>query len=754
VRRRSFLVWGLGSAGALLVGWSVLPPRQRLYPTEPLPASDGELALNGWVKIHRDGIVSIVMAKQEMGQGIHTSAAMLLAEELDCAWSSVRLIQSPIDKIYGTIYAALDSLPLVPGEDGAARQLGNWFVPKLMRDFGVMMTSGSSSVRDLWQPMREAGAMTRASLVAAAAREWGVAAPACSVEDGVVHGPGGARRTFGEIVARGQVWPAERYPLKDPKAWRLIGRATRRLDTGGKVSGEPGFGIDVRPAGLLYAAVRMSPTPRGSLAHLDTDTASRLPGVVRVVDIPGYRGGSAAVAVIARSYFAAKSALDALHIDWQASPDESLDSAAVYERLARAAAAEEGHTFRDDGDARAALSRVGRVVTRDYRAPYLAHAALEPVNCTVETDGRTATVWAGTQVPSLAQHAVAQVLGISRERVTVHVPWLGGGFGRRLEVDFIAQAAAIAAQVRGAPIQTLWSREEDTRHGFYRPACAARLRGAFEHNRLVVLESQSASQSIASAYGKRALGISLPGPDIATIQGAFDQAYEIENQRMSHVTVDLPLPVGYWRSVGHSHQAFFLETFIDELAATAAVDPVAFRTRYLLSHPRHLAVLRLAAAKANWGTPLAPTREGRTRARGVALHECFGTIVAQVAEVSLSTSGQPRVHRVVCAADCGTVVNPDTVAAQLEGGIVFGLSAALRGQITLNAGRVVEGNFSSYPILRMEECPSVEVYLVPSAGPPNGVGETGVPPIAPAVGNALYALTGRRCRSLPLTVAA
>jgi isoquinoline 1-oxidoreductase beta subunit len=754
VKRRAFLVWGLGSAGALLVGWSLLPPRQRLYPSAPLPASGGELALNGWVKIGRDESVSIVMAKQEMGQGIHTSAAMLLAEELDCAWSSVRLVQSPIDKIYGAIYAGLDGLPIVPGEDSVARRLGNWFVPKVMRDMGLMMTSASSSVQDLWQPMREAGAMTRASLVAAAAREWRVSPSGCTVADGVVHGPDGRQSTFGEIVARGRVWPAEHYQLKEPTTWRLIGRAVPRLDSPGKAAGKPGFAIDVRPAGLLYAAVRMSPTPHGSLERFDPDTASRLAGVVRAVQVPGYRGGSAAVAVIARNYFAAKSALEALHIDWRAGPDDAIDSAAVYERLARAAATEDGHAFRNDGDARAALSRASRVVTREYRAPYLAHAALEPLNCTVATDGRTATVWVGTQVPSVAQQSVAQVLGISRERVMVHVPWLGGGFGRRLEVDFIAQAAAIAAHARGAPVQTQWSREEDTRHGFYRPACVARLRGGFERNRLVVLASQSASQSITPAYSERVLGLALPGPDTSTIQGAFDQAYEIENQRMSHVTVDLPLPVGYWRSVGHSHQAFFLESFIDELAAAAAVDPVAFRSQHLLGHPRHLAVLRLAASKAKWGTPLSPGRDGATRARGVALHQCFGTIVAQVAEVSLLPNGQPRVHRVVCAADCGTVVNPDTVAAQLEGGIVFGLSAALHGRITLNAGRVVEGNFSSYPILRMDECPAIEVYLLPSAGPPQGVGETGVPPIAPAVGNALYALTGRRCRSLPLTVAA
>jgi isoquinoline 1-oxidoreductase beta subunit len=754
VKRRSFLVWGLGSAGALLVGWSLLPPRQRLYPAAPLPTSDGELALNGWVKIGRDGMVSIVMAKQEMGQGIHTSAAMLLAEELDCAWSSVRLVQSAVDKIYGAIFAGLDGVPLVPGEGGVARGLANWFVPKLMRDVGIMLTGGSSSVRDLWQPMREAGAMTRASLVAAAAREWRISPSACTVEDGVVHAPDGRRRSFGEIVADGRVWPAEHYQLKDRKAWRLIGRATPRLDSPGKATGEPGFAIDARPPGLLYAAVRMSPTPRGSIGHVDADAASRLPGVIRVVQVAGYRGGSAAVAVIARHYHAAKTALDALHVDWHAEPDEVIDSAAVYERLARAAASDQGHAFRDDGDARGALARASRVVTQQYRAPYLAHAALEPLNCTVETDGRTATVWVGTQVPGVAQQAVAEVLGISRERVTVHVPWIGGGFGRRLEVDFIAQAAAIAAEARGAPVQTIWSREEDTRHGFYRPACVARLRGGFEHKRLVVLTCHSASQSVTSGFGERVLGISLPGPDTTTIQGAFDQAYDIDNQRMAHVTVDLPLPVGNWRSVGHSHQAFFLESFIDELAAMAAVDPVAFRTQHLLGHPRHLAVLRLAASKAKWGTPLSPARDGATRARGIALHECFGTIVAQVAEVSLLPNGQPRVHRVVCAADCGTVVNPDTVAAQLEGGIVFGLSAALYGRITLNAGRVVEGNFSTYPIVRMEECPAIEVHLVPSAAPPQGIGETGVPPIAPAVGNALYALTGRRCRSLPLTIAA
>lgn len=754
MNRRSFLAWGLGSAGALIVGWSVLPPRQRLYPSHPLPTADGALALNGWVTIGRDGIVTIAMAKQEMGQGIHTAAAMLLAEELDCAWSSVRLVQSPIDKIYGAIYAALDGVPLVPDEGGIGRQLANWFVPKLMRDVGIMMTGGSSSVRDLWQPMRDAGAMTRASLVAAAALDWKVNPAECRVEDGVVIHLGGARATFGELVAGGRVRPAERYQLKERTAWRLIGRPTPRLDSSGKATGQPGFAIDARPAGLLYAAVRMAPTPRAVIERFNGDAAGTHPGVIRAVQIAGQRGGSAAVAVIARTYHAAKSALDTLNVDWREDSGAKLGSTAVFERLARAAASEEGHAYRIQGDARGALKRATRVVAREYRAPYLAHAALEPINCTVETDGRSATVWAGTQVPGAARAAVAQALGISAERVALTVPWLGGGFGRRLDVDFIAQAAAIADQVRGAPVQTLWSREEDTRHDFYRPACVARLSGGFERSRLVALASQSASQSITPAYGERTLGVALPGPDIATIQGAFDQAYEIEHQRISHVTVELPLPVGYWRSVGHSHQAFFLESFIDELAAAAAVDPVAFRTRYLLSHPRHLAVLRLAADKARWGTPLPTTRDGATQARGIALHEAFGTIVAQVAEVSLLPNGQPRVHRVVCAADCGTIVNPDTVAAQLEGGIMFGLSAALYGRITLDAGRVVEGNFSDYPILRMEECPAVEVYLVPSTEPPQGVGETGVPPIAPAVGNALYALTGRRCRTLPLSIAA
>ena len=420
-------------------------------------------------------------------------------------------------------------------------------------------------------------------------------------------------------------------------------------------------------------------------------------------------------------------------------------------KLAETAAKEDGFAYYKRGDVSAALASAAKTITAEYRAPYLAHSSLEPMNCTVQFKDGAATVWASTQVPSIARGAVAKVLGIASDNVDVQVQFLGGGFGRRLDVDFIAQAAAIARVAEGAPVQTLWSREQDMRHDFYRPACVARFKAGFDANgNLTAWHNTSAGQAIIPQVLKREFGLPAAGPDKTTSEGAFDQPYEFPNARVAHRIVDLPVPIGFWRSVGHSHQAFFKESFVDEAAAAVGRDPVAFRAALLKNHPRHLRVLQRAADLAGWGQPLAAAPDGAKKARGIALHQSFGSVVAQLAEVSVGEAKHIRVHRVVCVVDCGLAVNPNLIRQQMESGIVFGLSAALYGEITIVNGQVQQTNFHDQRILRIDECPAIEVDIIPSTEHPEGVGEPGTPPIAPAVANALFALTGQRLRSLPL----
>lgn len=756
--RRRFLLGTLGVAGALAVGWSILPPRQRLRTAGPLPTPAGEHAFNGWVRIGRDDTVTVMTPKSEMGQGIHTALAMLLAEELDADWSRIRVEHPPIDRIYANLATAVDGLPFHPDDDGLVRRVAGWMTAKAMREFGLMLTGGSSSVKDLWHPMREAGASARAMLVQAAAARWRVPAAEIAVSEGRLSHPSGAQARFGELVeaAAALDLPAD-VVLKDPSRFRLIGRDTRRLEARAKGEGRATFGIDVVLPGMLHATVRMCPTLGGRVAHLDDRAALALPGVRRVFAVDGYNGGTAGVAVIADTPWHALKAIDAVSVTWdEAVPAAAIDSARVLERLVERLDDPAGHVFHTVGDPDAALAAAARVVRADYTAPYLAHAAMEPVNCTVQVREGRATVWVGTQVPDVARRAAARALGIADEtRVDVRVQFIGGGFGRRLDVDFIGQAAAIARQAPdGVPVQTFWSREQDIGHDLYRPACAARFTAGLDAaGRVVAMTAKSAGQAIVPMVIRRYFDLSLSGPDKTTSEGSFDQPYEWPAARIRHELVELPVPVAFWRSVGHSHQAFFKESFVDELAAAANADPVAFRLGLLARHPRHARVLQRAAEAAGWGRPPGPAADGAPVARGVALHQSFGSIVAQVAEVSLGADRRIRVHRVVCAIDCGIAVNPDHVRQQMEGGIVFGLSAALYGAIDIERGRVRQGNFHDYPCLRLEDCPVIETHVLPSAEPPEGVGEPGTPPIAPAVANALHALTGLRLRSLPLRLA-
>jgi isoquinoline 1-oxidoreductase beta subunit len=752
--RRRFLLGTVGAAGALVVGWSLLPPRQRLRTASPLPAPAGERALNGWVRISRDDIVTVMTPKSEMGQGIHTALAMLLAEELDADWTRIRVEHPPIDRIYANLATAVDGLPFHPDDDGLARRVAGWLTAKAMREFGLMLTGGSSSVKDLWGPMRQAGAAARAMLVQAAAAQWAVPAAEIAVDEGRLSHPSGRQARFGDMVdaAAALRLPAD-APLKDPTRFRLIGRDTRRLEARAKVEGSATFGIDVLLPGMLHATVKMCPTLGGRVRSFDDRLALAMRGVHRVFPVEGYNGGTAGVAVIADTPWHALKALDAVTVTWdEAVPAAGIDSDEVLVRLTRRLDDPAGHVFHAVGDPDAALSGAIRVVRADYTAPYLAHAPMEPVNCTVQVREGRATVWAGTQVPDVARRAAARALGVDEDRVDVRVQFIGGGFGRRLDVDFIGQAAAIARQApEGVPVQTFWSREQDITHDLYRPACAARFTAGLDADgRVVAITVKSAGQAIVPMVIRRYFDLPVSGPDKTTSEGSFDQPYEWPAARIRHELVELPVPVAFWRSVGHSHQAFFKECFVDELAAAANADPVAFRLGLLARHPRHARVLRRAAEAAGWGQDPGAASDGAPIARGVALHQSFGSIVAQVAEVSLRADRRIRVHRVVCAIDCGIAVNPDHVRQQMESGIVFGLSAALHGSIDIDRGRVRQSNFHDYPCLRLEDCPTIETHILPSAAHPEGVGEPGTPPIAPAVANALHVLTGRRLRSLPL----
>ena len=752
--RRRFLLGGLGlgvaGVGALVLGWGVLPPRQRLHGSAPLPVTDGAVALNGWLAIQADGTVLLAMPRSEMGQGVHTALPMLVAEELDVALSSVKLIQAPMDKIFGNVAMLKDSLPFHPDDQGRLKALAQWTVAKAARELGVIVTGGSSSVKDGWGPMREAGACARAMLLQAAAAQWQVPAAQCRTEQGEVLHADGRRASYASLAQRAAGMDPGTPALKSPGEFKLIGQPAPRRDTPSKVNGSARFGIDARPPGMLYAALQLPPRLGDAVAAFDAAPVLALPGVKKVADLtPALRQRGTAspscVAVVADTYWRAKTAAAALAVQWQAGPQAALSSDAVYAGFARLLDSEAGHAYYASGDVEGKAVQALRSVKAEYRAPFLAHAAMEPVNCTAQVKNGKVMLWVSTQAPGIAVDVAAKVAGVAAQDVTIEVLLLGGGFGRRLEVDMVAQAVAIALQCDGAPVQLLWTREQDTQHDMYRPAALARFAARLDaQGRIASWDNKSVSGSITHQFLQRNFGLPGAGPDKTTAEGEFDMPYEIANQRIAHVIADSPVPIGYWRSVGHSHNAFFKESFIDELAHAAGQDGVAFRRAMLVKHPRHLAVLDAAVARA--GTP------PPGHAHGVALHQSFGSIVAQVAQVSVE-NGEIRVQRVVCAIDCGIAVNPNIIAQQMESAVLFGLSAALGGEITFKEGKVEQSNFHDYPVLRMGQTPEVETLIIASAEHPEGVGEPGTPPIAPAVANAVFILTGKRLRSLPLRLA-
>ena len=755
MKRRTWLL-GTAGVGALLVGWAALPQRSRLGLASMMAVGEGDIALNGWIKVLPDGSVVLAMPRSEMGQGVHTALPQLAAEELDVPLSSVRIEQAGWDTVYGNVAMLQGSLPFHPleaeREDGFGRaKAGRWLVGKLARELGLNATGGSTSVADSWDVVRGAAATARASLVGAASLQWKLPAEELQVVSGVVSHPSGRSATYGELARTASATPPGTVRLKDRAGWRIIGQPAPRLDVPAKVNGSARFGLDVRLPGMRFAALRLAPVLGGAPGRVDAAAALAKPGVDRIVMLPAYAGSTAGFAIVAASYWQAQQAAQAVQVEWRGRPGGAPDSDAIARHLEDAVKAGEGHTFHGRGNVDEAARVGARTIEAWYSAPFLAHATLEPMNATARVEGDRVQVWVPTQVPQMCRAAAARVAGVPLENVELHVTLLGGGFGRRLEVDYVAQAVRVAMDMPGVPVQLVWSREEDMRHDFYRPMQVARLRATVDKEGLpVALQIKSAGDAISPRWMERGLP-SLSGPmdlpDKTASEGLFDQPYAFAHQRIEHVFTRSGVPVGFWRSVGHSHNAFFFESFVDELAAELQRDPVELRRMLLKDAPRHLAVLNLAAERSGWG--LRPPAAGR--ARGVAVHESFGSTVAQVVEVSLE-NGRPRVHRVVCAIDCGTAVNPQIVAQQMEGAVVFGLTAALHGRIDIREGAVVQGNFPDYPMLRLAAAPSVETYIVPSERPPAGVGEPGVPPLAPAVANALFSLTGKRYRSLPFAL--
>jgi isoquinoline 1-oxidoreductase beta subunit len=612
-----------------------------------------------------------------------------------------------------------------------------------MREVGVMVTGGSSSVRDSWQPLREAGAAARARLLAAAAQTWMVPVEACTTRAGRVLHASGQSASYGELAERAAAIGDVPYQLKEAAQFKLIGLPVHRVDTPSKVNGSARFGMDIRLPGMRYAMVAMCPVFGGKLQGFDAGSVQSMTGVERVVALKADRSGAQdTVAVIADTRWHAIQAIAKLSVTWDEGPAAQVSSEAITESLRQSLDQESGFTYYRRGDV-SALQRAKRL-NADYQAPFLAHAAMEPVNCTALYEHGKLKLWVPTQSPSVAVTVAARAADVDSDDIDLQVTMLGGGFGRRLDNDMVAQVAQLARAMEGQPVQLLWTREQDLAHDFYRPAAVARMQGTLDADgRLIGWETSSAGGSPVQPMLKRAFGLPMAGPDKATVEGLYDHPYEIPNQRVSHVIVDSEVPLGSWRSVGHSHNAFFKESFIDELAHEAGVDAIEFRRHLLDAHPRHLAVLDAAVELAGVA--------GKDRALGVALHESFGTIVAQVAEVSVDGSAI-RVHRISCAVDCGMVVNPDGVMQQVESSVALGLSAALHSEIVVSEGRAQVSNFHDYPILRIGEMPEVKVVMLPSTEPPSGMGEPALPPVAPAVANAVFKLTGQRLRSLPLRI--
>jgi len=695
--RRSFLKTGIAGATGLVIGFYMPGRREVLAAASATPA-----VLNAWVHITPDDKVTILISKSEMGQGVETSLAMLAAEELECDWKRIHTEFAPADKVY--------------------------YDPA----FGMQGTGGSQSIHSCWEPMRKAGATAREMLIGAAAQKWGVDASECRAENGaIVHSATKRRATFGSLaVAAAQIPQPKDVKLKDPSQFTIVGKPTKRLDTPKKVNGTAEFGIDVRRPGMLHASVEHCPVFGGKVASFDATKAKAIPGVKDVIQIP------TGVAVVADNTWTAFQGRKALDIKWDEGPNAAVSSATIRKSFEDACETS-GVVSRKEGDAAAGLASAAQKLEAVYEAPYQAHATMEPMNGTADVRADGVDLWVPTQFQGMA----AGIAGVKPDDVKVHTTYLGGGFGRRGWSDFVAESTIIS-KAMGAPVQVTWTREDDTQHDYYRPASYIKMSAGLDANgKPTAFTARVACDSIMSWFFP---GSIKNGLDSSSVEGVSDIAYDIPNILVDYHLMAGPIPMGFWRSVGASQNGFFSEGFVDELAAAAKKDPYEYRRDLLAKQPRLLGVLNLAAQKAGWGTPLP-----KGRFRGIACLEAFSTYAAEVVEISIDKDGTVNVHRVVAAMDCGRVINPDTAEGQVSGAIVYGITAALKTEITIDRGRVVQTNFDTNPMLRMNEVPKIEVYFVPSEETPTGLGEPAVPPVAPAIANAIFAATGKRLRRLP-----
>jgi isoquinoline 1-oxidoreductase beta subunit len=699
---------GGGLAGALVLAFHLPAEAAAIAPDDGADDTRGKFAPNAFIRIDHAGVTTLIMPQVEMGQGVYTSIAMILAEELDAALNQIVLEHAPpSDKLYGN--------PI----------------------FGVQATGNSNSIRAFWKPLREAGAASRAMLVQAAAQQWKVDPASCMTSDGqVIHAATGRKLGYGALAAAASRQTPPKAPkLKDPSAFKIIGKPLKRFDTPEKVNGKAVYGIDVMLPGMKFATVAASPVMGGKVARLDQAAAMKVPGVRQVVVLNDM------VAVVGDHLWAAKKGLEALAVTWNDGPHAKVDSRQIWDQLRAASTGGNGAVAKSVGDITKGLAQ-GDTLEAAYELPLLAHAPMEPMNCTVRLTPGACEIWIGTQVMTRVQSEVAKAAGVPVDKVTVHNHLLGGGFGRRLEADMAVGAVRIAQHVDG-PLKVVWTREEDIRHDIFRPAYRDTISASVSDGRIVGFKYRVTGSSVMARWFPPGF---QHGVDIDGVDSAVDMPYDVPNLHVEFVRAEPPgLTTGFWRGVGPNNNVFAIECFIDELARKAGIDPVAFRRKNLTKNPRLTAALDLVAQKSGWGQPL-PARVGR----GVSVQPSFASFIATVVEAEVDEQGEVHLRRVVSAVDTGIAVNPDTVAAQLQGGLVFGLTAALYGEITLDKGRVQQSNFHDYRMLRMDQVPKIEVHVIKSGEAPGGIGETGTTAGPPALRNAVYAATGVALRRLPL----
>jgi isoquinoline 1-oxidoreductase subunit beta len=698
--RRDFLDATATVGGGLILALT-LPGRSGLSKSAATAQADAQL--NAWLKIARDNSITVIVDRSEMGQGVYTALPMLLAEELEIDLNAIRLEAAPVGDAY-----------VNPGNGG-------------------QVTGTSNSVQDAWDKLRMAGATARTMLISTAAKRWRVEPAACAAKNGAVTGPQGRMLTYGELADAAAKEPIPKdVKLKAKSNFEIIGKSRARLDTPAKVDGSAEFGLDVKLTGMLYAALAQSPVLGGKVAQLDSTAAEKMPGVRKILST------ASGVVVVADHFWQALKARNALHIRWDPGANVALDNAAIHAVLKKTAASDAGLSARADGNAAAALKSAARTLSAAYYLPLLAHATMEPMNCTADVKADGCDLYVGTQVQQVAQTTAATAAGLSPAQVRVHTTLIGGGFGRRLDIDFIP-AAVEASKAVGAPVKVIWTREDDMTHDTYRPPAYEEVSGGLDASgKLSAWKLHITSPSITARMFPPVKGV-----DDSVIEAAVNNLYDVPNLAVSYSRQEIGIDVGYMRSVSHAPNCFVIESFMDELAAASGQNPLDFRLRHLANKPRQRSVLQQAAERAAWGKA-APGRH-----QGIALMEGYTTHLAQVAEISI-VGGELKVHKIVCVVDCGQMVNPRIVESQIESAIVFGLTAALWGEVTLVGGRVQQTNFNNYRLLRHNELPQLDVHLVDSDEAPGGIGEAAVPLVAPAICNAIFTATGKRLRALPI----